>query len=70
MFITTQLSTDETPKTISLLSEVLADKEWGHSYSPIQTAFNKATGYPGPLFIYFEKVDTLHVLFSIGTDRS
>jgi len=47
--------TDEAPKIIALLSEVLADKAWGHSYSPTQTAFNKYTGYPGPLFIYFEK---------------
>ena len=66
----TQLSSDETPKALVHLSEVLADKEWGHSYSPVQTAFNKSTGYPEPLFVYFEKVSTLHILFSSGTDRS
>jgi len=46
---------DESPKAGALLSDVLTDKEWGHSYSPTQTAFNKSTGYPEPLFIYFEK---------------
>jgi hypothetical protein len=70
MFLTTYLSTDETPKATALLSEVLADKEWGHSYSPTQTAFNKSTGYPETLFDYFEKVNALHNLFSSGTDRS
>ena len=57
MFLTTLLSTDETAKANALLSEVLADKEWGHSYSPTQTAFNKSTGYTEPLFVYFEKVN-------------
>ena len=63
MFLTIQLSTDETSKAVTLLSEVLADKKWGHSYSPTQTAFNKSTGYPEPLFVYFEKVNTLHICF-------
>ena len=56
MFLMIYLSTDETPKATALLSEVLADKAWGHSYSPTQTAFNKSTGYPEPLFIYYQKV--------------
>ena len=70
MFLMTLLSTDETPKATALLSDVLADKAWGHSYSPTQTAFNKSTGYPDPIFIYFEKMNTLHILFSSATDRS
>ena len=70
MFLTTLLSTDESPKALVHLSEVLADKAWGHSYSPTQTAFNKSTGYPEPVFIYLEKVNTLHIFLSSGTDRS
>ena len=69
MFLTTRLSSDETPKAAALLSDVLADKEWGHSYSPTQTAFNKSTGYPEPLFVYFEKVNSLHIcLLQVLTD--
>ena len=68
LFLMTQLSTDETPKAVALLSEVLADKEWGHSYSPSQTAFNKFTGYPEPYFAYLEKVNTLHFFFQTLTD--
>ena len=63
MILTVHLSTGESPKAASLLSEVLADKAWGHSYSPTQTAFNKSTGYPETLFTYFEKVNTLPILF-------
>ena len=65
VFLMTQLSTDETVKATALLSEVLADKTWGHSYSPTQTAFNKSTGYPGPWpsSMYFQKVNTVHILF-------
>ena len=69
MFLTTQLSTDESVKAVVHLSEVLADKTWGHSYSPTQTAFNKSTGYPEPLFIYYEKVNTLHILSPPSADR-
>ena len=64
MFLTTYLSTDETQKAIVLLSEVLADKAWGHSYSPSQTTFNRSTGYTEPQFMYYEKVNTLYILFS------
>ena len=69
MFLTTQLSSDETPKASALLSDVLVDKAWGHSYSPTQTAFNKSTGYPENFFMYFKKVNTLHILFSLGPDQ-
>ena len=69
MFLTTQLSTDESVKAVVHLSEVLADKTWGHSYSPTQTAFNRSTGYPEPLFIYYEKVNTLHILSPPSADR-
>ena len=65
MFLTTYSSTDEVQKSAVLLSEVLADKAWGHSYSPTQTAFNKHTGYPGPMFMYFEKVNTLYFVFLV-----
>jgi hypothetical protein len=70
MFLTIWLSTDEVQKAAVLLSEVLGDKAWGHSYAPTQTAFNKSTGYPEPLFIYYEKVNTLYILFSSWTDGS
>ena len=63
IFLKIHLSTDETPKAAALLSEVLADKAWGHSYSPTQTAFNKSTGYPGTILTYFEKVNTLDSCF-------
>jgi hypothetical protein len=46
--------TDEVAKSTILLSDVLADKEWGHSYAPNHTTFNKCSGYPDPLFVYFE----------------
>ncbi|KAH9483231.1 3-O-methyltransferase 2 [Psilocybe cubensis] len=46
--------TDECQKSTVLLSDVLADKEWGHSYAPNHTAFNKYTGFPDPLFVYYE----------------
>lgn len=38
------------------LSQVLGDKEWGHSNSFNTTAFNKSTGYPGPLFDFYNHV--------------
>ena len=63
------LSTDEVQKSTVLLSEILADKAWSHSYSPTQTAFNKYSGYPDPLFIYYEKVNAFDILFSSWTDR-
>ena len=69
MSLTTQLSSDETPKASALLSDVLVDKAWCHSYSPTQTAFNKSTGYPENFFMYFKKVNTLHILFSLGPDQ-
>ncbi|KAF9544584.1 S-adenosyl-L-methionine-dependent methyltransferase [Agrocybe pediades] len=47
--------TDECMKSNVLLSDVLADKEWGHSYATNQTAFNKYANYPDPVFVYFEK---------------
>ncbi|PPR07611.1 hypothetical protein CVT24_004164 [Panaeolus cyanescens] len=46
--------TDEVAKSSAVLSDVLADKEWGHSYSPCHTPFNKYSGYAEPLFVYFE----------------
>ena len=66
MFLKIYLSTDESQKSAVLLSEVLADKAWGHSYAANQTAFNKYSGYPEPMFIYFEKVNTFHILFRHG----
>ena len=58
MTLTIYLSTDEVQKSAVLLSEVLADKAWGHSYSANQTAFTKYSGSPDPMFIYYEKVNT------------
>ncbi|KAF8815775.1 S-adenosyl-L-methionine-dependent methyltransferase [Phlegmacium glaucopus] len=46
--------TDECIKSAVLISEVFADKEWGPSYAPHQTAFNKYSDYPDPVFKYFE----------------
>ena len=43
-------------KSAVLLSEVFQDKEWGPSYAPNQAAFNKYSGYPEPLFKYYEGV--------------
>ena len=56
-------STDECVKSAVLLSEVLADKEWGPSYAPHQTAFNKYSGYPDSLFKYFEGVRTFLYIY-------
>ena len=66
MFLTIYLSTGESQKAAVFLSEVLADKACGHSYAPNQTAFNKYSGYPEPMFIYFEKANTFYVLFRHG----
>jgi hypothetical protein len=46
-------STDECLKSAVLLSDVLADKEWGPSYAPDKTAFNKYSGFPDTYFKYF-----------------
>ena len=62
MFLTIYFSTEDSQKSAVLLSEVLADKAWGHSYVANQTAFNKYSGYPEPMFIYFEKVNTFYIL--------
>ncbi|TFK36164.1 S-adenosyl-L-methionine-dependent methyltransferase [Crucibulum laeve] len=50
--------TDECQKSAVLLSETLADPEWGHSYSPYQCAFNKYSGYPKGMFDHFEGVES------------
>ncbi|KAF8994600.1 O-methyltransferase-domain-containing protein [Cyathus striatus] len=46
--------TDECMKSSALLSETLADSEWGRSYRADQSAFNRYTGLPGTLFDYYE----------------
>ncbi|TFK38230.1 S-adenosyl-L-methionine-dependent methyltransferase [Crucibulum laeve] len=50
--------TDECMKSAALLSETLADPEWGPSYSPSQCAFTRFTKYPKPMFEYFEGLDS------------
>ena len=52
-------STDEGLKSTVFLSDVFADKEWGPSYAPNQTAFNKYSGFPDTLFKYFQEVRSL-----------
>ncbi|KAF8164770.1 S-adenosyl-L-methionine-dependent methyltransferase [Crassisporium funariophilum] len=46
--------TDECYKSTTCLSDTLADKEWGHSYAPEHSPFNKYSKYSKPLFLYFE----------------
>lgn len=46
--------TDECHKSSVLLSETLADPDWGFSYQPQHTPFNKYSKYPEPLFLYYE----------------
>lgn len=55
-------------KSAALLPEVLADPEWGSSYEPHHTAFNKYTGFPGKLFEYFETSEGTKIgaQFAIG----
>lgn len=68
MFLMTQLGPDETPK---VHANVLADKSMGHSYPPTQTAFFQQIYWVlrTSLFIYYEKVNTLHILlFQAPTD--
>ena len=54
MLISKFYSTDLCFKSATLLSEVLADSEWGFSYEPCHAAFNRYTGFPGTLFEYFQ----------------
>ncbi|RDB19776.1 3-O-methyltransferase 2 [Hypsizygus marmoreus] len=46
--------TDENNKAVTRLPDVLADSQWGHSQSAVNTAWNKSTGFPGSLFEWFE----------------
>ncbi|KAL9714576.1 hypothetical protein Ac2012v2_001230 [Leucoagaricus gongylophorus] len=39
------------------LVDTLLDPEWGFSYAAEHTCFNCATGYPHPLYIFFEDKD-------------
>ncbi|TFK35105.1 S-adenosyl-L-methionine-dependent methyltransferase [Crucibulum laeve] len=48
--------TDECAKSGVLLSETLADPEWGPSRSPYQCPFNRYTKYPKTLFDYYEGI--------------
>jgi len=36
--------------------DTLLDPEWGFSYAAEHTCFNRATGYPHPLYTFFEDV--------------
>ncbi|KAF9033801.1 S-adenosyl-L-methionine-dependent methyltransferase [Panaeolus papilionaceus] len=47
-------ATDHVQKSATSLPEVLGDKEWGHSFSPRHTAFNRQSQFAGSLFEYFE----------------
>ncbi|PPQ70231.1 hypothetical protein CVT24_013089 [Panaeolus cyanescens] len=47
-------ATDHVQKSANSLTDVLGDKEWGHSFSPKHTAFNRYSQFPGSLFEYFE----------------
>ncbi|KAF5350161.1 hypothetical protein D9756_009106 [Leucocoprinus leucothites] len=40
------------------LADTLLDPEWGSSYAPEHTAFNRAAGYPRPLYEYLEGKDS------------
>lgn len=55
-FFSFDFSTDHVQKSATSLPEVLGDKEWGHSFSPRHTAFNRHSQFPGSLFEYFEGV--------------
>ncbi|RDB18706.1 3-O-methyltransferase 2 [Hypsizygus marmoreus] len=46
--------TDENNKAVTVLPDVLANPEWGSSHSAAHSAWNKSTGYPEPLFNWFE----------------
>lgn len=46
-------STQEVNGATAHFNEVLIDKDWGHSFAPNHTAFNKNTGYSRSLFEYF-----------------
>ncbi|KAJ3570740.1 hypothetical protein NP233_g4206 [Leucocoprinus birnbaumii] len=45
-------------KAVAHLADTLLDPVWGPSYAPVNTAFNRATGYPHPLYLYFDGKDT------------
>ncbi|KAF9449478.1 S-adenosyl-L-methionine-dependent methyltransferase [Macrolepiota fuliginosa MF-IS2] len=45
-------------KAASFLTETLLDPEWGPSYAPELSAFNRSTGYTHPLWLYFEGKDS------------
>ena len=66
MFLKIYLSTDESQKSAVLISDLLADKEWGHSYAANHSPFNKYSGYPEPIFTYFEKVNSFYILLRHG----
>jgi len=50
---TTGHITDENMKSATQIADVLTDPEWGHSYSPTRTGFNKWVGLDKSLFEYF-----------------
>lgn len=49
-------STDENNKSAATLTETLSDPEWGHSYAPEHSPFNRWSKYPNSLFSWFEGV--------------
>lgn len=49
-------STDENNKSAATLTETLSDPEWGHSYAPEHSPFNRWSKYPKSLFSWFEGV--------------
>jgi len=59
---------DECLKSAVYLPDVLGDKEWGHSYAPNHTAFNKYIGSSESLFQYLEKPEgtMIRERFGIG----
>lgn len=51
------VSTEDIPtKAVFSLADTLLDPERGSSYAPQDSSFNYSTGYPHPLYIYFEGV--------------
>ncbi len=50
------ISTDESNKAASMLTETLKDSDWGHSYSSVQTPFNSWSKYPGTAFQWYQGV--------------
>ncbi|KAG6871250.1 hypothetical protein C0995_006817, partial [Termitomyces sp. Mi166 len=52
-----QYSTEENTKAATMLTEVLADPEWGNSQALERSPWNMLTGFEGSMFRYFETAD-------------